>query len=229
MSDLIGWANEVAFTFGQQRVLWADLLGNAAALATVGLALRRSVWTWPVQITCSILLFGASMAAHLGGNASRQVLLGSLAVYGWWKWTRDRRNAAEPSERVRVAWASARQRIVLLAALVVGTVAFAWLLSVTHTSWAPLPDAYIFIGSAVATFAQARGLVEFWLVWILVDLVGVPLAWTHGLVVSGLVYGVFFAMCVWGLVDWARAARRRTSATISAESGTQLADSVQTN
>jgi nicotinamide mononucleotide transporter len=198
MSGWFGWANAVAFTVGSQAVRWSDLLGNIFALATVGFALRRHMLTWPVQIASCILLFGANVSVHLGGNAARQVALGVMAGYGWWRW---RRGIARTSD-VPVRFATMRERIVLVGALAIGTLAFAWLLSATNASFAPLPDAYIFIGSLAATFAQARGWVEFWVVWVLVDVVGVPLAVSHGLVVSGAVYGVFLAMCLLGIRDW---------------------------
>jgi nicotinamide mononucleotide transporter len=198
MSGAFGWANAVAFTVGSQSVKWSDLVGNICALATVGLAVRRSLLTWPVQIIASALLFGASMSAHLGGNAARQVVLGAMAGYGWWRWQRGIRTTNE----VPVRFANTRERLLLLVTLALGTVAFAEILQATHASWAPWPDAYIFIGSVVATLAQARGWVEFWGVWVLVDCVGVPLAWTHGLVVSGAVYGVFLVLCAIGIRDW---------------------------
>lgn len=200
--SLLSWANAVAFSLGGQAVKWSDLLGNILALATVSFAVRRSLLTWPVQIAGCVLLFGASLSAHLGGNAARQVVLAAAAAYGWRRWSHGR-----GADGVRVRLASAPERLVLLGVLALGTLAFAWLLAVTHTSWAPLPDAYIFIGSLVATVAQARGLVEFWAVWVAVDVVGVPLAFTHGLVVSGLVYGIFLVFCLVGVRDWFRRAR----------------------
>ena len=47
---------------------------------------------------------------------------------------------------------------------VVGTVAMALVLDALNASWAPWPDAVIFIGTLVAFGAQGLGLVEFWLV-----------------------------------------------------------------
>ena len=40
-------------------------------------------------------------------------------------------------------------------------------------SWGPQTEAWILAGSMLATYGMARGWVEFWLVWILVDIVGV--------------------------------------------------------
>ncbi|MFD0891195.1 nicotinamide mononucleotide transporter, partial [Streptosporangium algeriense] len=70
-------------------------------------------------------------------------------------------------------------------------------------------DAYIFVGSAVATWAQGRALVDFWIIWVAVDLVGVPLAFSSGLVVSGAVYGVFFVLVLIGFFNWLKEYRSR--------------------
>jgi nicotinamide mononucleotide transporter len=212
MNHLFGWASVVAFRAGGQSVRWSDLLGNLLGLATVALALRRSLWTWPVQITGAVLLLGADLAVDLGGTAARQLAVIALAGYGWARWRRAERpgtagDGAAPGGGLRVRWATWGERALLLAAVAAGTGAFAWLLSATHSSWNPLPDAYIFVGTLAATLAQGRGWVEFWLVWIAVDAVGVPLAFHSALPVSALTYVVYFALVLAGLRQWTVLAR----------------------
>jgi len=205
MNHLFGWADVLAFRIGGEQVRWSDLLGNLLGLATVALALRRSLWTWPVQITGAVLLLGANLAVHLGGTAARQLAVIALAGYGWWRWQRERADGS--AERLRVRWAGWAERAALLGFLSAGTFGFAWLLSVTHSSWNPLPDAYIFVGTLAAMIAQGRGWVEFWFVWIAVDAVGVPLAFNSGLPVSGFTYAVYFALVLAGLRQWILLAR----------------------
>ena len=67
-------------------------------------------------------------------------------------------------------------------------------------SWCPLPDAWILIGSLLATYGMARGWVEFWLIWIAVDAVGVPLLLRGGFYPSAAMYLVYGAFCAWGFV-----------------------------
>ncbi|MFI7442115.1 nicotinamide riboside transporter PnuC [Nonomuraea indica] len=211
----MNWADAGFNAFGF-HVLWTDLIGNIAALSTVLLAMRRSIWTWPVQFTGSVLLFIASVNAGITGNALKQVLFGVLAVYGWWAWRRGTQGGAQLAVRPARAW----ERAALVGAMLAGTVLVGLLFYVTKWSWGaevPLPegaflvaaDAYIFVGSAVATWAQGRALVDFWIVWVAVDLVGVPLAFSSGLVVSGAVYGVFFVLVVIGFVKWLKEYRAR--------------------
>ncbi|WP_043638628.1 nicotinamide mononucleotide transporter family protein [Nonomuraea candida] len=206
----MNWADAGFEIFGT-HVLWTDLVGNIAALATVLLAMRKSMWTWPVQFTGAVLLFIASINAHITGNALKQAMFAGLAIYGWWAWRRGTQDGRQLAVRPAQPW----ERLMLIGLMMLGTVVIGVLFYVTGLSWgAQVPgvkgvalvaaDAYIFVGSALATWAQGRALVDFWIVWVAVDLVGVPLAFSSGLVVSGAVYGVFFVLVVIGFMKWLR-------------------------
>jgi nicotinamide mononucleotide transporter len=201
------WAQAGVTVFGE-KVLWTDLLGNVLSLATVWLAIRRTIWTWPVQVAGAALLFTASVSTHAPGNALKQMMFLVLAAYGWLRWTRGVRE----SHGLAVRPATARERSLLVTVLAGGTIVVAlvfaeipWL----QISWSPLANAYIFVGSAVATFAQSRALMDFWIIWVLVDLVGVPLAVKSGLYVSGAAYGIFFVMVIAGFHNWHKQYRRQ--------------------
>lgn len=193
--------------FGEQ-VSWAEFLGQVCALAVVFLAQKRTLWTWPVQLGATVLLFAVYTSAHLGGLASRQVVIFVISVYGWWAWLRHR----DPVYGVVVRKATSRERLVMLGVQLVAWVgvAFAFQALGPAWSWAPWPDSWIFVGTLVAFAAQGLGLVEFWLVWLLVDAVGVPLQIKSGLYFSALVYVVFAALVIRGFLDWVRTARQTT-------------------
>jgi nicotinamide mononucleotide transporter len=209
------WAQAGVTVFGE-KLLWTDLLGNVFSLATVLLAIRRTIWTWPVQLAGAVLLFTASVSAHAPGNALKQVMFFLLVSYGWAKWVRGIRE----SHDLPVRPATGRERTLLIAALAVGTAVVALLFADIpwlQITWSPTANAYIFVGSAVATFAQSRALVDFWIIWVLVDLVGVPLAIKSGLYVSGAAYGIFFVMVLAGFRNWTKQYRRqRRSAVLEA-------------
>ncbi|MCU1645715.1 MAG: rane protein [Nocardia sp.] len=197
-----------AFELFGEHVLWTDAIGNVLSLAVVWLAIRKTVWTWPVQLAGALLLLSASLHAHVPGNVLKQLLFLVLACYGWLAWTRGTRDHRE----LLVRPGSRRERLTLLGLLVAGTVLVAELfahLSWLHIAWSPWANAYVFVGSAIATFAQSRALVDFWIIWMLVDLVGVPLALKSGLYASGAVYGVFFLLVLLGFIRWRREYRAR--------------------
>lgn len=68
-------------------------------------------------------------------------------------------------------------------------------------------DAWTFVGSLLATYGMARGWVEFWLVWVAVDLVGVPLLFSAGYYASAVMYAFYGVFTLVGFFVWARAQR----------------------
>ncbi|MEV4870773.1 nicotinamide mononucleotide transporter family protein [Streptomyces syringium] len=195
------WLNGQAFEVFGQRVIWSDMVGNTIGLVALALGWRRSIWTWPAQFLSGVILVAAYASAQLSGGIGKQLLVIGVALWGWRQWHRGRQRAQDGSIAIRFAtW---RERVLLLAGTAVGTLAVGGLFTaVPELSWNPWPDAYIFVGTLAAMVAQARGLVEFWFAWLLVDLVGVPLAFDSGLAFSGLVYVVYLALVLWGMRDW---------------------------
>ncbi|MGX8905108.1 nicotinamide mononucleotide transporter family protein [Streptomyces netropsis] len=197
----LDWLNGQAFEVFGQRVIWSDMIGNTIGLVALALGWRRSIWTWPAQFLSGVILVGAYASAQLSGGVGKQLLVIGVALWGWRQWHRGRQRAQDGSIAIRFAtW---RERVLLLGGTAVGTLAVGGLFTaVPELSWNPWPDAYIFVGTLAAMVAQARGLVEFWFAWLLVDLVGVPLAFDSGLAFSGLVYVVYLALVLWGMRDW---------------------------
>ncbi|MGF1429343.1 nicotinamide mononucleotide transporter family protein [Kitasatospora sp. LaBMicrA B282] len=207
----MNWLNGVAFSIFGQHVLWTDMVGNLLGLAALALGWHRSIWSWPAQLLSGVVLFAAFASGHLSGLAGKQVIVVVTAVWGWIQWQRGRRDTGE----IRVRFASWAERAVLVGATAAATVGLALLFEhYTWMSWSPWSDAYIFTGTLAAMVAQARGRVEFWIAWIAVDVVGVPLAFENGYAFSGLTYSIYFVLVLLGLRAWWL--RSRTPRTSSA-------------
>jgi len=59
----------------------------------------------------------------------------------------------------------------------------------------------------VATYAMARGWVDFWLCWIAVDCVGVPELLYSKLYPSAAMFVVYGAFVIWGFAVWLKVSR----------------------
>jgi nicotinamide mononucleotide transporter len=196
-------------------LLVREVVGNGFGLASAIGGMRRGVWAWPVGIVGNLILFTVFVGgvfdkpqAHdLWGQAGRQVFFLAVSVYGWWRWQRSK-DAGETGDggAITPRWAGPSGLLQLAAGALVGTVVFYFALKALG-SWGPLPDAWILTGSILATYGMARGWTEFWLIWIAVDVVGVPLLFDAGYYPSALLYIVYGAFCVLGFVTWVRAQR----------------------
>ncbi|MER7760100.1 nicotinamide mononucleotide transporter family protein [Streptomyces sp. NPDC097619] len=221
----VAWMNSEAFTVLGQHIKWSDMIGNTAGLVALALGWRRSIWTWPVQLASGLILFVA-FAGTLTGSAGKQAVVIVVALWGWYQWTRGRQQAQDGGLAVRFAtW---RERGFLAGAALLGTLAVGGLFTaVPSLSWDPWPDAYVFVGTIVAMYAQAKGMVEFWFAWLLVDLVGVPLAFANGYAFSGFVYVIYGALVLWGAHDWYQRSRTAQAAGTPATPGTTNATALE--
>jgi nicotinamide mononucleotide transporter len=202
-------------------ILVREVVGNGFGLASALGGLRRQVWAWPVGIVGNLILFTVFVggildkpqANDLWGQAGRQVFFLAVSVYGWWRWSRSRRlGESADSGAIVPRWAGPAGLLQLAVAAVVGTTVFYFVLRELG-SWGPLPDAWILTGSILATYGMARGWNEFWLIWIAVDVVGVPLLFQAGYYPSAVLYLVYGGLCVAGFVTWLRTKDRAAGAT----------------
>ncbi|WP_334151074.1 nicotinamide riboside transporter PnuC [Microbacterium sp.] len=193
---------------GGQTLLVREVVGNAFGLASAIGGMRRKIWAWPVGIVGNLLLLTVFLGSilspdpevpHLLGQAGRQIMFIAVAIYGWIRW----RNAE--GGRISPRWAPTSARIGLVLVMIVGTVALTPLFRALG-SWEPVwADAWTFVGSLLATYGMAKGWTEFWLIWIAVDVVGVPLLFSSGFYATGLMYVFYGLFTATGFVIWWRA------------------------
>jgi nicotinamide mononucleotide transporter len=215
---------EAHLTIAGHDITWREIIGNAFGFASAIGGLRRRVWAWPVGILGNVLLFSVFINATfeqgaqvpLFGQAGRQVFFILTSIYGWhrWKQVRDARagDVAKDAPAITPRWATAQERVAYLVAAAAGILVFQWVFTVIGAGW-PAPrwyfwcDSWIFVGSMLATYAMARGWNDFWLAWIAVDLVGVPLLWHSGYYPSAILFVAYGALVIWGFVVWLKASR----------------------
>ena len=104
-------------------------------------------------------------------------------------------------------WASGRTRLLLGVALLAGTAAITPLFRMLGSYEPVWSDAWTFVGSLLATWAMAKGWVEFWLIWVAVDAVGVPLLFSAGYYATAFMYLFYGAFTIVGFFVWMRASR----------------------
>jgi nicotinamide mononucleotide transporter len=224
--DVIRWLFDAQLTIGDQHLLWREIIGNVFGLASALGGMRRKVWAWPVGIVGNVLLFTVFLGSWFGetgradmlGQAGRQIMFIAVSVYGWNRWRETRRQSADlpadggaparEAQAVHPHWASWKVRGLLAAGMVAGTLALTPLFNALGSFPPVWADAWIFMGSLLATYGMARGWVEFWLIWVAVDVVGVPLLWSAGYYATALMYVFYGGFTLVGFFVWWRINRR---------------------
>ena len=219
MNDLLEWLVHGTIPVPGGELGAREVIGNLFGLASAILGMKRFVWAWPVGLVGNVLLFTVFATGELSGQiddplwgqAGRQVFFAIVSVYGWWRWSQaSKGGGASDGGAIAPRWATNAERLQLLVLGVVGYAAAYVLLTQVLGSWGPTTEAWILAGSMLATYGMARGWVEFWLVWILVDVVGVTTLIQAEYYPTAGMYLFYAVFVVIGFVVWLRDARTVT-------------------
>jgi nicotinamide mononucleotide transporter len=181
-------------------------------VANVGLIVGRSVWNYPFAIAMVTLYFFVFADAKLYSDALLQIFFLAINVWGWREWVRSRGAAGE----VVVETLSWTARGAWLLATLAGSIAWGYAMATFTDAAAPIPDALVAGFSISAQILLAMRRLENWLLWILVDLIAIPLYHSRGLVWTAWLYGLFLCLAIAGFAAWLRAWRRQRSAAAAA-------------
>jgi nicotinamide mononucleotide transporter len=176
----------------------AELLGFITGAACVWLLVKQNIWTWPTGIANNILSIVVFYRARLFGDMTLQFFFIAVSIYGWWHWLHpDDRHR----DQVEVSRIPNRAALILSALTAVAIIVLVQgLRRIPGTT--PLPDATTTCLSLAAQFMQSRKWIENWWIWIAVDVLSVGLYVYKGLLLFALLYAVFMAMCIAGLLEW---------------------------
>lgn len=210
MMALLDWMNSAAIPnlFGSP-VSWIEVIGFVTGAACVYGVARQKLWNWPVGILNNLAFIVLFLGAGLYGETVLQVIFAAVAVYGWYNWVRGNADTENKND-LRIRDAAGKELLLGVGATVAGTAAVALVLTHGTDSQVPWPDAFVLTASLVATYGQAKKIFQHWYVWILIDVVSIPLYFRRGLALTAILYLGFLTLCIYGLIDWKRARSTET-------------------
>jgi nicotinamide mononucleotide transporter len=179
-----------------------DALGFATGGMCVWLTVRQDVWNWPLGLANNVFFFVLFLRARLFADMWLQSIYFALGVYGWLSWLR----GGERRTRLRVSRATRGEWWALTVFVVVSTLAIREAL-INTAGKSPLWDSLSTTLSLAAQYLLCRKRLENWFVWILADLIYIPLYIYAHLPLTAALYGVFLIMCFFGLRAWLKSLR----------------------
>lgn len=179
-----------------------EIAGVVLGFANIVLLIRRSVWNFPVamaMVTCiGFVLFEAKLYAEM----ALQAFFFVVNAWGWWLWTRAKGGAVV----VPVGWLSWPARIAWLLATAGISIALGLSLARWTDAALPMADSAVAGMSVAAQLLLSLRRVENWVVWIVINIVSIPLYITRDLHLLAVLYVGFLVLSAVGLREWTRAA-----------------------
>jgi nicotinamide mononucleotide transporter len=177
-----------------------EWIAAVAGAISVYLSARENIWSWPTAIVNVGLYIIVFRRTGLYSDMGLQVVYLVLSIYGWYEWLYGGKNRST----LHVSRASTREWLIATPVAVLF-----WLALARYTATLPgvaLPhlDAGLTTVSLVAQWMMTRKILENWVLWIVADIVYVPMYVYKGLPVTAALYAVFLALAALGLRSWWR-------------------------
>jgi nicotinamide mononucleotide transporter len=188
--------NETISLFGLAATTPLELLSFVLSVLTVWLNIRQNHWAWLFAIVSSATYAVVFFDARLYGDMALQGVFIAVSFWGWYQWLH-----GNQGKQLAVSALTLRGRALSGVAWLAGFGILAWFLRNTNTD-VPNADAFLTAGSLVGQALLSRKKIENWHVWIIVDVLYVALYVHKGLMLTAVLYGMFVAMAIAGLLAW---------------------------
>jgi nicotinamide mononucleotide transporter len=178
-----------------------EIAANFFNAASILLAGRNSIHMWWTTLVGCVLFGYVFFAAKLYADVTLQAFFIATAGLGWWRWLRGYGGAEMPVRH------SSRALVVAgIAAGVVVTIGYGWLLYRFTDAYAPFVDSIILAFSVLGQLLLMDRRVESWWCWLLVNTIAVPLYASRGLYLTSGLYVAFWINAIVSLRHWRRLA-----------------------
>jgi len=189
--------NETISLFGLAATTPLELLSFVLSVLTVWLNIRQNHWAWLFAIVSSATYAVVFFGAKLYGDMALQGVFITVSFWGWYQWLH-----GSDGRQLGVSSLSMRGRVLCGVAWMAGFGVLAWFLRTYTNTDVPNTDAFLTAGSLVGQALLSRKKIENWHVWIIVDILYVALYVHKGLILTAVLYGMFVAMAIAGLMAW---------------------------
>lgn len=206
--------NTVFFTVMGYPMSYIEFFGTIFTIWCVWLTAKAKILSWPVGLVGVVLYIFLFYQIQLYSDLFEQLYFFVTGIWGWWVWTHPKtKTEATEKNELKINRNSFWVNMKYAGIVIAGTTLFMYV--TTHlTVWLPayftvaasypFLDAFTTSMSFVAQWLLARKKIESWVLWIIVDAIGVWLYWAKGVKFISLEYGLFFIIASVGLYKWIR-------------------------
>ena len=193
-------------------MLNAELIIESIAVATgllsVWYSKKINVLVFPIGIISVLLYVFIFVKNGLFANAVINFLYFVISVFGWWNWKKDNGQQTtdnrQQSESLTVTFLNSRQRFVTLAIVLV-LLFVSKIFSSDTTTFLDYLTGVLGLGGMLLTALKK---VENWVLYLLCDIILIPLCIYNGLYLTVLQYIIYAIIAVMGYISWSKEAKK---------------------
>ena len=180
--------------------IFLEIMAVLFGLASVVFAMKNNILVYPIGIISTVIYVYLLNKWGLIGDMLINGYYTTMSIYGWYIWTRKSQNKPEfPISRITIK--EIYHGIIIFLITIVFVVAVYKYFD-KFTNWTAYVDTFTTGIFFVGMWLIKKKKIENWLLWIIGDLVSVPLYFYKGYTFTSIQYAIFTIIAIYGYLEW---------------------------
>ena len=172
-------------------------------ILSVWYAKKANILVYPTGIICTVITIYLLFISEYFGDMMMNFYYSVMSIYGWWNWSRKKNDKyVVPISRTTTKEKWIGFGFFILTMIVTYSVYLAYDYDLQIPNYIDIVTSGIFF---TAMWYMANKKIENWTLWIIADLITVPLYAHRGLGMLSLQYVVFTILAIQGYIEWRKA------------------------
>lgn len=177
---------------------WLEAGAVIFGILSVWFARKENIWVYPTGIINVLIYVYLCFFAGLYADMAINAFYFFMSVFGWYNWSR----RVDETHHVPISTLSVKQWLFYILLIAVAFVVIYYVLSNFTKSTVPVLDSFTTSLFIAGMWLMAIKKIENWLLWIVGDILVIPLFAIKGLAFTSVQYIVFLVLAIMGFIEW---------------------------
>ena len=176
-----------------------ELTAFIFGIASVFCAKKENIWVYPTGLISTIITVYLLYQAQYFGDMTMNFYYSIMSIYGWYKWT-----SSKNEPQLKITKTTSKEKLIGIGLFFL-TMLLTYLVYVFFNYKLELPNYIDIFTSGIfftAMWYMALKKIENWTLWIIGDIIAVPLFAYRGLGMLSLQYLIFTILAVLAYLEW---------------------------
>jgi nicotinamide mononucleotide transporter len=169
-------------------------------LLSVWFAKKNNIWVFPTGIINTAIYVYLLWKWSLLGDMMINFYYVVMSIYGWYHWTR-KQDDVVVSPISKMTKVEKKQAIIIfILTILFVVVVYTFFNKFTH--WTSYVDTLVTGIFFVGMWLMAKRKIENWILWIIGDIIAIPLFFFKGYSFTSIQYFIFTIIAIYGYIEW---------------------------
>lgn len=185
-----------------------EIIAFVCGIMSVWYAKNENILVYPVGLVATVITVYLLLKAGYLGDMMMNFYYSVMSIYGWWNWSRKK----EGNTMVPISRTNFREKAIGFVMFLV-TMAVTYLVYRAYDYQLKIENYIDMFTSGIfftAMWYMANKKIENWTLWIIGDLITIPLYAYRGLGILSLQYLIFTILAIQGYMAWSKSIKEST-------------------